>query len=193
MAGYPVRQSMMNLSKNLYVFMLALLMVASGCLGGGSSEPLTPGEEEGEVEDGPPALIAFNGTFPTPGVVNSTFDFDNYYWPITNISTNPLYGSGLVARGGAVELKRSDICVTSVEPGSSTSVTRCASNQLYLRTQCSNGEYVVTVAVGGGFFPGAGMYCTHQIQMRSEHLAIVPDMNITDGRYSILLVLHEVG
>ena len=185
----------MNLSKNLYVFMLALLMVASGCLGSGSDEPLTPGEEEGEVEDGPPALIAFNGTFPTPGVVNSTFDFDNYYWPITNISTNPLYGSGLVATGGAVELKRSDICVTGVEPGSSTSVTRCVSSLVYLRTQCSNGEYVVSVEVynGGVFFPGAGMDCIHQIQVRSESLWIGPDMNITDGRYSILLAVHEVG
>ena len=38
---------MMNLSKNLYVFMLALLIVATGCLGSGTTDGQDTDDEGG--------------------------------------------------------------------------------------------------------------------------------------------------
>jgi hypothetical protein len=167
MAGYPVRQSMMNLSKNLYVFMLALLMVASGCLGSGSSEPLTPGEEE--------VGSTVNYWNNTTVVHNTTVIHWNNTTTIVPehevMAAAGAGGSGVAlvtinqSAGEAIHLVDATGSWT-ITPGNSVM------DAIYLRvyTNCTNGmawyEHMIETydSHADRWLAGAGLECTHELQ-----------------------------
>ena len=147
MVGYPVRQSMMNLSKNLYVFMLALLIVASGCLGSGT----TGADEE----------------------VGSTVN--NYYWNnttevITELPEMIALGGVVVGEVGGLPLHNYTATINTTA-GQMVEVHEVAADgigeeaaYMMILTNCSDGD-VQFSQNGGGYLPGSAFDCTHTIDI----------------------------
>ena len=145
---------MMNLSKNLYVFMLALLIVASGCLGSGT----TDADEE----------------------VESTVN--NYYWNnttqvITELPEMIALG-GFVNGGSGVHNITATINTTA---GQMIQIIEAATacvddNQCYIlwESNCSEGAsfgpiylpiWLQDGIVADGKMPGSALNCTHTVDV----------------------------
>ena len=156
MTGDGPAQSM-NLSKNLYVFMLALLIVASGCLGSG-----TTGADE-EVES----------------TVN------NYYWNNTTEVITEL--PEMIALGGFVNggpggkhnitgtinttagqmIQIQEVWTESVDSSRINWYSNCsegASFVVMLPWQLSDGN------IRDGRIPGSALNCTHEIDVYDAYV-----------------------
>ena len=158
---------MMNLSKNLYVFMLALLIVASGCLGSGTTDG-----QDGDSSVSPEGTI-----IGVPTVIN------NYYWNNTTEVINELPeriaiggfvggGNGHTSNISAIinttagQMMRIDEaridCMISCNIHLETACTDHMSFSIYITEGGENVDWLAPSNVEA-YVPGSAFDCTHTI------------------------------
>jgi hypothetical protein len=171
---------MMNLSKNLYVFMLALLIVASGCLGSGTTE----GEEEvgstvnnyywnntTEVITELPEMIALGGL--VVGEDSGTV-LHNY---TATINTT----AGQMMKINEARVGCGDTCYIKLE----TTCTDNVSFSLYVADGGAGGQWMSDSAVEE-YAPGSAFDCTHTIDILDAY-SLAQDVS-----WSFVYSIHPV-
>jgi len=178
--------SIMNWSKNLYVFMLGSLIVFSGCFGTGT----TNGEDDDEV-----GTTVINNYYNNTTVIENTPEYLSAFGIVpyggnvehTLLSINQSAGEGIIKHDFVTmySFNHSQIGFTETIAGSTTYVYSNCGNMNFKDSWYASSSNMNTKTPE--WFAGAGLECTHELRYSPASNVIDVWINVVYERVPVTI------